>query len=335
MVLHPPVEPMLAQPAEALPRPEVIARGAVMEPKWDGYRMLLFTGVADADGVRSVQLQSRRGAPLQRRFPDLVRAAEALPDALVLDGELVVWEQGRVSFEALHQRATAARGAVAGLADRMPAHYVVFDVLQAGGRHLVPLAYRERRKVLEELFAQHRLEPPWTLCPVTADLDQARQWMEQWTRVGVEGVVIKNLDQPYLPGDRGWRKVKYRSSQEAVIAAVTGSLGRPGTVLLGRYDAAGRLHRVGRSTTLTAAASRSLAASLTPASSDHPWAGRTFSAGWGRGERMLDVELVAPALVAEVSADTAVDGGRWRHPVRFQRVRADMAPADVPPFDAG
>lgn len=335
MVLHPPVEPMLARPVEALPRPEVIARGAVMEPKWDGYRMLLFTGVADAADVRPVQFQSRRGAPLQGRFPDLVRAASALPDALVLDGELVVWKQGRVSFEALHQRAIAARGVVAGLADRMPAHYVVFDVLQAAGRPLVPLAYRERRTVLEELFAEHQLRAPWTLCPATADLDQARQWMEQWTRVGVEGIVVKNLDQPYLPGDRGWQKVKHRSTQEAVIAAVTGSLSRPGTVLLGRYDAAGRLHRVGGSTALSAASARALAAALTPAADDHPWAGRTFSAGWGRGDRTLDVELVAPVLVAEVSADTAVDGGRWRHPVRFQRVRADMAPADVPIFDAG
>ncbi|WP_234319438.1 hypothetical protein [Streptomyces sp. NRRL S-237] len=145
---------------------------------------------------------------MQDRWSDLVAAAEAqLPHGLVLDGELVVWdtEAGRLSFEALQRRAaTRARGARA-LAARWPAYFVAFDLLQQGGRELLARPYAQRRALLENLFSEHALTAPWTLCPQTTDLAKAREWPESWADVsGVEGFLIKPLTRGYLPGYRGW-----------------------------------------------------------------------------------------------------------------------------------
>ncbi|MFF9074578.1 ATP-dependent DNA ligase [Streptomyces sp. NPDC014872] len=318
-----PAEPMLAAPVTEF----VLPPGWIAEPKWDGFRA--FTA-RDENG-RAV-LRSRRGTDLAAAFPEIAGATGQFPVPALLDGELVVWEDGRLAFERLTERihrrgANAARSAAAA-----PAHFVAFDLLHVDGRSLFGQPYTARREALEELFGRYRLSPPWTLCPSTGDPDTARTWLS-WSAVGVEGCVFKDSRQRYLPGVRAWRKYRVRDSAEAIVAAVTGRLPLPGSVLLGRFDSAGRLRYAGRSTPLPAARSRAFGAQLRGARPSHPWQGRSFSAAWGRREQ-LDVTLVEPELVAEVSADISRDAaGRWRHPVRLLRIREDMAVADVQLFD--
>ncbi|MFF1343313.1 DDE-type integrase/transposase/recombinase [Streptomyces sp. NPDC058290] len=142
---------------------------------------------------------------VQDRFRDLVAAAEQLPDGLVLDGELVVWDTaaGRLSFEALQRRAAARGRTATALAAKTPAFFIAFDALQIDGIELLALPYAERRRRLEVLFAARQLTLPWTLCPMTTDPATAREWMEDWTDVsGVEGLVLKKLNQRYRPGSR-------------------------------------------------------------------------------------------------------------------------------------
>ncbi|MEU2681339.1 ATP-dependent DNA ligase [Streptomyces sp. NPDC007107] len=327
MVLRPPVEPMLAQARETLPS---LGPGRMAaQPKFDGFRALLYTPLRTGDPVL---VQTRRGALVQDRFPDLTAAARSLPNGLVLDGELAVLDPGgQLSFTALQRRATAGRNARA-LAAEMPAHFIVFDVLQSDGQELVDEPFARRREVLEALFADHQLGPPWTLCPSTTDPAIADEWLYEWTDVpGVEGVVLKSLTGRYQPGVRAWTKVRRRNSTEALVGAVTGSLHRPHVLLLGRYDTTGRLRLVGKTVPLKPGPARDVADHLTAAGPGHPWTGVRFTASWTSRTPLAPV-LVDPVLVAEFSADTSQDHGVWRHPLRYERLRPDAADTDVPPF---
>ncbi|MFF5728228.1 ATP-dependent DNA ligase [[Kitasatospora] papulosa] len=279
-----------------------------------------------------VLLQTRRGALVQDRFPDLAAAARSLPNGLVLDGELAVLDHhGQLSFTALQRRATAGRNARA-LAAEMPAHFIAFDVLQHDGQELLDEPFARRRQVLEALFAEHRLGPPWTLCPWTTDPAVADEWLREWTNVpGVEGVVAKGLTGRYRPGGRGWTKVRRRNSTEALISAVTGSLHRPQVLLLGRYDTTGRLRLVGKTVPLKPGPAQDVAEHLTAAGPVHLWTGVRFTASWNN-RTPLEPALVAPVLVAEFSADVSQDRGVWRHPLRHERLRLDADEADVPLF---
>ncbi|MCX5078768.1 ATP-dependent DNA ligase (plasmid) [Streptomyces sp. NBC_00513] len=322
----------MAQAAESVP---TVVRDLAFEQKFDGHRALLFT---PAEEGGRVQLQTRRGSLIQDRFPDLVAAAEQLPDRLVLDGELVVWdaEAGQLSFEGLQRRAAAGSRTAPGLAASLPAYFVAFDVLMADGVTLLTLPYRERRRRLEVLFAARALTAPWTLCPMTTDVAKAREWLESWTDVsGVEGLVVKGMNQRYLPGFRGWSKIRRRDTTEAIVGAVTGTLTRPQLLVLGRYDDTGRLRAVGRTVALRPEQARQVAEHLTAAGPGHPWTGVRFAAAWGSRD-FLDAVLVRPEAVAEISADRAVDrGGVFRHPLRFKRLRLDVGAEDVPAFGAG
>jgi hypothetical protein len=192
-------------------------------------------------------------------------------------------------------------------------------------------AVRRRRAALEALFAECQLVAPLTLCPSTTDPAVARGWL-QWTAAGLEGLCFKRLNEPYTGGARTWRKYKVRTTTEAIIGAVTGPLQAPRTVLLGRYDTAGRLQYAGRSTTLSTRFGRALGDVLARPAGTHPWQGWTFSAGWGT-PRTLDVVLVEPAVVLEVAVDVARDAaGRFRHPARPHRVRTDVDVTQVPLF---
>ncbi|MFE7948194.1 ATP-dependent DNA ligase [Streptomyces sp. NPDC057426] len=323
---------MLAQARETVPGPGVLPGGLAFEGKFDGYRALLFTP-AQARGP--ALLQSRRGSLIQSHFPDLVAAAKQLPHGLVLDGELVVWWKDQLSFEALQRRSTSGSRTIQQLASEMPAHFIAFDVLQIDGHELLTEPYERRRAALEALFTEYGLMPPWTLCPMTTDPAVAQEWLTSWTEIpGVEGVVIKGLRQKYMPGARGWFKVRRRQTTEAIIGGITGTLRRPQLLVLGRHDTDGRLRAVGRTTPLKPDAARQLADHLTPAGPDHPWTGVRFTATWGSREP-LDPILVVPEMVAEVSADTAIDRGAWRHPLRFVRLRMDVTPTDVAPFGGG
>ncbi|TDU67984.1 ATP-dependent DNA ligase [Streptomyces sp. KS 21] len=337
MTLYPPVEPMLAQAAEVMPPVRPLGSGVAYEQKFDGYRALVFTPAGPGGRVL---LQTRRGALVQGAFPDLAAAAEAqLPHGLVLDGELLVWdsEAGALSFEGLQRRAAARSRGAAALAARLPAYFVAFDVLQEDGQELLQLPYADRRARLENLFTEHALTAPWTLCPMTTDLAKAREWLDSWTDVsGVEGIVVKPQTSRYMPGHRGaWTKVRRRDTTEAVIGAFTGTLIRPQLLVLGRHDTGGRLRAVGRTVPLRPDAARQVAEHLAAAAPGHPWEGVRFSATWGSRD-VLDTTLVHPALVAEVSADRAIDhGGVFRHPLRFQRLRLDVGLEDVPRFGEG
>ncbi|MEV8533225.1 ATP-dependent DNA ligase [Streptomyces sp. NPDC051211] len=230
-----------------------------------------------------------------------------------------------MSFEALQRRAAARPRGAAGLAVGLPAYFVAFDVLQLDSQELLQRPYEERRQLLEELFTDQALTAPWTLCPMTTDLAEAREWLESWTDVsGVEGLVIKPLTSRYLPGYRGWTKVRRRDTTEAIIGAITGTLTRPGFLVLGRYDAADRLRAVGRTVPLRPDVSRQVGEHLAEADPGHPFEGVRFTAAWGSRD-VLDVVLVRPELVAEVSADRAVDWGAFRHPLRFTRLRLDVS----------
>ncbi|MFE0887938.1 ATP-dependent DNA ligase [Streptomyces rochei] len=325
MAVSPPFQPMLAEARSELPHATALPGGLAFEQKPDGYRAILFAG---RDGV---YLQSRNGADLTGAFPEIAAAGRGLPSPLVLDGELVVAKDGRLDFGELQARARR-RGAGARQAARSrPAHLIVFDVLETADGPRLDRPYRERRALLENLFTDGVLSAPLALCPATTDRATAEEWLDPaWGTVGIEGVVVKGLTQRYTPGRRGWLKVRARASAEAVVASVTGPLSAPSTLLLGRWDAAGRLRFIARTAPLAPAARRELGALLYPGDEDHPWMGRRFSAGWGTREA-IDHRPVAPDTVVEFAGDTAVDDGRYRHPVRYLRVRDDVHPGQLPP----
>ncbi|MFG3552608.1 ATP-dependent DNA ligase [Streptomyces sp. NPDC047725] len=294
----------------------------------DGYRAQLARWADDR-----VLLRSRQGTDMTAAFPEIRDAALAqLPGDTGVDGELVVWEAGRLAFERLQQRIARRRGADAlAAAHTWPAHYVVFDLLRLNGADLTGRPYALRRAALEGLFTEPGLAAPFTLCPSTTDRATAREWLT-WTAAGLEGLCFKRLGERYRPGARTWQKYKVRVTADAVVGAVTGPTTAPRTLLLGRYDAGGVLRYIGRTVSLARAATAELAGVLTPAAGEHPWAGRTFTAGWGSHD-VLDVTLVQPDVVVEADVDVARDAaGRWRHPVRLHRVRLDLDAGTVPLF---
>ncbi|MEV8548302.1 ATP-dependent DNA ligase [Streptomyces glaucescens] len=327
MALSPPLQPMLADARPALPRDAALPGGLAYEQKPDGYRALLFAGPG------RTHLQSRNGADLTSAFPEITAAGRALAGPFVLDGELVVAHNGRLHFGELQRRARRRGAGARTAAAERPANLIVFDVLDTADGSLLDRPYRERRALLEELFADGVLAAPFALCPATTDRATAEDWLDPaWGAAGIEGVVVKGLAQRYEPGHRGWLKVRTRATTEAVVASVTGPISRPSTLLLGRFDHIGRLHYVARTAPLARAARQELGQRLEPGGEGHPWWGRRFSAGWGTRE-MLEHRPVVPNLVVEIVADTAVDEGRFRHPVRYVRVRDDMEPAQAPWFD--
>ncbi|MFD7554603.1 ATP-dependent DNA ligase [Streptomyces sp. NPDC059835] len=189
---------------------------------------------------------------------------------------------------------------------------------------------------LEKLFTDYALTAPWALVPMTKDLAKAREWLETWTDASwVEEVLIKGMATRYLPGFRGRTKIGRRDTTKAVIGAVTSTLARPQLLVLGRHEATGRLRAVGRTVPLRRDQARQVAEHLTAADPSHPWTGVRFAVSW-ESRDVLDAILVRPELVAEVSADRAVDRGRiFRHPLRFKRLRLDVVSEGVPRFGAG
>ncbi|MFE3169224.1 ATP-dependent DNA ligase [Streptomyces sp. NPDC059224] len=324
MTLTPPFEPMLAGARRELPRDGTLPGHLVAEQKLDGFRTLLFA----RPGL--VMLQSRNGADLTPAFPEISAAASALGEGLVLDAELVVPYEGRLHFGRLQQRARRRGRGAAAAAMEHPAYLIVFDVLEAAGVELLEQPYRERRARLEGLFARAVLDGLFTLCPATTDRATMLDWLDPaWGTAGIEGVVLKGSEQRYLPGRRAWIKVRSRTTAEGVIGGVTGPLASPASLLLARYDGAGRLRLIARSTPLPTAVRTDLAGRLRAATGEHQWHGRRFSAGWGtRGE--LEYHPVDPDLVAEFVADTAVDDGIYRHPVQFLRLREDLLAQEIP-----
>jgi ATP-dependent DNA ligase len=333
--IDPPIEPMLAKLAEVLP-----AEGAFLyEPKWDGFRAIVFRGASD------VFIQSRDLRPLDRYFPELHAAfLNGLPDGCVVDGEIVIATPRGLDFDALQLRLHPAASRVAKLAKESPAEFVAFDLLAAGGRDLRGAAQGERRGRLEQLLA--RIEAPIHLTPMTRDRAQAAEWLSRFEGAGLDGVVAKPEHGSYEPGKRAMIKVKHSRTADCVVAGFRwhkgGTNERVGSLLLGLYDEAGRLHHVGVTSAFAMGMRKQLAAELAPlrerALDHHPWrewaeAGAhemTRMPGgqsrWSAGKD-LSWEPLRIERVCEVKYDH-MQGDRFRHATIFQRWRADKQPRD-------
>jgi len=316
-----PLPPMIAVTATGLPtsRPG----GWSFEPKFDGFRCLAF-----ASGGR-VKLQSKQCRSLQRYFPEVVEAITALDTELVLDGELVVWQRGRLDFGALQQRLHPAASRARALSLSMPAAYVVFDVLCHEGVDLRRRPYRERRQALERLL-ERRLPNGLVLMPMSTDPAVAQAWLVDHTDAGVEGVVAKRLDQTYRAGGRSWQKVKARRTAEAVVGGILGPPEHPEALVVGRHDDNRRLRIAGRTSPLAPTARAQLAALLTLEDGPHPWPKVIPSSRFGqRPSEPVEYTRVVPNVIVELDVDTSFADYRWRHPTRFVRMRADLAVDDL------
>jgi len=332
--IPPPVEPMLAKVADDLPT----GGGFLYEPKWDGFRAIVFSGAAD------VYIQSRDLRPLDRYFPDLHTVfRERLPPGCVLDGEIVIATAKGLDFDALQLRLHPAASRVATLAAATPAAFVGFDLLAADGVDLRAKPLTERRAGLETLLDQ--ATPPIYLTPMTRDRAVAAEWLARFEGAGLDGVIAKPARGTYEPGKRAMIKIKHARTADCVVAGFRwhkAGEGIVGSLLLGLYDDTGTLHHVGVTSAFTMAARRELAAILAPlrdhALEGHPW--REWADESGRGTaRMpgaqsrwsagkdLSWEPVRLERVCEVKYDH-LQGDRFRHAAVFLRWRPDRQPAD-------
>ena len=338
-----PIEPMLAKIAEALP-----AEGDYLfEPKWDGFRALVFRGAR-----RETAIQSRDLRDFDRYFPELHAAlAERLPPGCIVDGEIVVVGARGLDFDALQQRLHPAASRVARLALATPASFVAFDVLGADGRSLLAATQAERRATLERLL--EGAQAPLHLTPATRDRSVAARWLSEFEGAGLDGVIAKPLAAAYQPGKRAMLKIKHQRSADCVVAGLrwhkSTTEGGPeavGSLLLGLFDDAGRLHHVGITASFTMIRRRELAQELAPlrrhALAAHPWGDEAgaaetpegaapqrlpgASSRWSAGKDLSWVPL-RPERVCEVRYDH-LQGDRFRHATTFLRWRPDKPPRE-------
>jgi len=292
------------------------------EPKWDGFRCLAYRCGDE------VLLKAKSGKPLNRFFPDMVEAVRALPvDRFVADGELTIDVQGTPSFEALQMRLHPAESRVRKLAAEQPATFRLFDCLMdAEGRPLADAPLTARRKALEAMFKRFGKAPAFALSPGTIDRDEACRWLED-PGSALDGVVAKRLDGPYVPGERAMLKIKKIRTADCVVGGFRYAEGTKlvGSLLLGLYDDAGKLHHVGFTSTIKHAERPELTKRLLALKGE----GFTGDAPGGPSrwstERTGEWVALEPELVVEVRYDQ-VTGGRFRHGTRLVRWRPDKAP---------
>jgi ATP-dependent DNA ligase len=331
----PPIEPMLAKLADQLPA----GAGWLYEPKWDGFRAIVFRSGSD------VYIQSRDLRPLDRYFPELHDALIAgLPDGCVVDGEIVIATPRGLDFDALQLRLHPAASRVAKLAGESPSSFVAFDLLAADGNDLRAVPQGERRMRLEQMLAAVR--PPIYVTPMTRDPELAAEWLSRFEGAGLDGVIAKAEQGTYQPGKRAMIKVKHARTADCVVAGFrwhkNGKNQLIGSLLLGLYDTKGSLHHVGVTSSFTMAVRRSLAEELAPlrehALDGHPWRAWADAMGhemtrmpggqsrWSAGKD-LSWEPLRVERVCEVKYDH-MQGDRFRHAAVFQRWRPDKRPAD-------
>jgi ATP-dependent DNA ligase len=302
--LKPPVLPQLARSAKALPQGD----GWSYEPKWDGFRAIVFVDGGD------VYLQSRNGKPLTRYFPELTFPA----GRYVLDGEIVLFDdQGRQDFDALGQRIHPAKSRIDMLAETTPTRFIAFDVLSDGDEVLLALPQSDRRARLEAL-----VDKPVDLTPSTTDPKGAQEWLE-----GAEGVVAKEVGAPYRPGERtGMRKIKRVRTIDAVVMGWRPGKeeGTVGSLILGLHNADGRLHPVGHTSGFSAKEKRELPAKLKPYETGKR--GMGDPSRWANDRELEWIEL-RPELVVEVTFDHT-SNDRIRHGAKITRWREDKPPAE-------
>jgi ATP-dependent DNA ligase len=329
---------MLAKAVPGLPEDD----GWLFEPKWDGFRALVFR---DGDEVYT---QSRDLKPLDRYFPELAGPLrERLPERCVLDGEVVIALDGALAFESLLLRIHPAASRVKMLAEETPASFVAWDLLALGDEDLREVPQGERRSRLERILA--KADAPVHLTPATTDRAIAADWFDRFEGAGLDGVIAKRLTAPYQPGKRAMLKIKHERTADCVVAGFRWHKNGPGThvgsLLLGLYDDAGKLHHVGITSSFSWDRRAELVGELEPlrerAVEGHPWGewaewagmGAADASGqrlpgatsrWNRGKD-LSWEPVRAERVVEVAYDH-LQGDRFRHATTFRRWRPDKPP---------
>ena len=320
--------------------------GLLFEPKWDGFRSIVFRSKDD------VYIQSRDLKPLDRYFPELHDALlERLPPGCVVDGEIVIAQDGALNFDALQLRLHPAASRVEKLAKVMPSSFVGFDLLAVGGVSIMERPQRERRAALEELLA--KVTPPVYLTPMTRDRKTAAEWLQRFEGAGLDGVIAKPEDATYQPGKRAMFKIKHARTADCVVSGFRWHKKAPdliGSLLLGLFDDEGRLHHVGVTSSFTMEKRKQLVEELEPlrknAMASHPWrewarlredasAGQAGEVSqrmpggqsrWSAGKD-LSWEPLRIERVCEVKYDH-MQGDRFRHAATFLRWRDDKAPKD-------
>jgi ATP-dependent DNA ligase len=330
--IEPPVQPMLAKLSDDIPGGD----GWLYEPKWDGFRAIVFRGGDD------VFIQSRDLRPLDRYFPELHDALlDALPPGCVVDGEIVIVTPRGLDFDRLQLRLHPAASRVAKLAAETPAQFVAFDLLAVDGRDLRATPQAQRRTALERLLRTAR--PPVYLTPVTRDRAVAAEWLDRFEGAGLDGVIAKSATAIYEPGRRTMVKIKHARTADCVVGGFRwhkAGRGLVGSLLLGLHDDRGTLHHVGVTSAFSMDRRRELAKELEPlranALEGHPW--REWAQGsaasrmpgaqsrWSAGKD-LSWEPVRIERVCEVKYDH-LQGDRFRHATIFQRWRPDRRPED-------
>jgi ATP-dependent DNA ligase len=324
----PPVAPMLAKSVPEIPP------GASYEPKWDGFRTIVFR---DGD---EVELGSRNERPMTRYFPEVVEAVKReLPERCVVDGEIVIATDHGLDFEALQQRVHPAASRVALLSRQTPASFIAFDLLAVGDDDLTGRPFRERREALTRHLAS--VEPPIHVTPATTDRGIAQRWFTEFEGAGLDGVVAKPLDVTYQPDKRVMFKIKHERTADCVVGGYrvhkTGE-DAIGSLMLGLYNDAGTLVSVGVIGAFPMATRRQLFRELQPlltSFDEHPWNWAAHEAGertprkgegsrWNAGKDLSFVPL-RPERVVEVRYDH-MEGERFRHTAQFVRWRPDRTP---------
>jgi len=337
LAVNPPLLPMLAKRVGELPPGE----GWIFEPKWDGFRTLIFR---DGD---EVFIQSRDEKPLNRYFPELIAPLKTqLPEQCVLDGEIVIAGKAGLDFETLQMRLHPAESRVRKLAVETPASVVFFDLLCENDRNLCGTPFGERRSRLESLLAS--AEPPLHLTPATRDKTTAADWFRRFEGAGLDGVVAKAVAGTYEPNKRVMLKVKHERDCDCVVAGFRwhkrGEKTAVGSLLLGLYNG-GNLEHVGVCASFTNVKRRELVAFLAPyrenALDGHPWRAWAeaqpdkeseihrrpgMESRWSQGKD-LSWEPIRPELVVQVAYDH-MQGDRFRHTAQFRRWRDDKRPRD-------
>ncbi|HEX6860016.1 MAG TPA: ATP-dependent DNA ligase [Caulobacteraceae bacterium] len=311
--------PMEAKSVEALPDGE----GWRFEPKWDGFRCLAFR-----DGV-AVDLRAKSGKPLGRYFPEMVEALKRLPaERFVIDGELGIPVNGSLSFDALQLRLHPAESRVRKLAAQTPSILIVFDLLETpAGETLTDQPLTERRAALEAFMAGPGKHPSLTLSPQTADLTEARVWLEQ-AGGALDGVIAKRADGPYASGERTMLKVKQLRTADCVVGGFRYAKDSKlvGSLLLGLYNERGLLDHVGFTSTISDAERAGITSRLEALTGGEGFTGKAPGgpSRWST-ERLAEWTPLKPKLVVEVRYDH-VSGGRFRHGTKIMRWRPDKNP---------
>jgi ATP-dependent DNA ligase len=317
---------MLAKAVPNVPIPADVDGGLLYEPKWDGFRSIVFR---DHD---EVEIGSRNEKPMTRYFPDVVEAVRAgLPERCVVDGEIVVPRDGRLDFESLQNRIHPADSRVRKLAAETPARFIGFDLLALDDRSLMSTPFGERRTLLEQAI-------PGTenvhLTPATRDDAVAREWFVRFEGAGLDGVVAKPLRLPYSPDKRVMFKIKHDRTADCVLAGFRWHKSGPivGSLILGLYED-DQLRHVGVAGSFPMKRRAELVEELAPlregAEEGHPWLSGHFGPGgtpnrWNAGKDM-SFEPLRPERVIEVAYDQ-MEGARFRHTAQFRRWRDDRDP---------